>query len=196
MAYIIKKQLSISIIHANFTKLKSSKIQVMKKLILSILVISLVKISVGQTEIPRAQANFIYNFTKFFDWPQSEKTGDFVIGVLGSRTLANELTKVTKGKKNVTQNIVVKYFGNENDVTKCHVIYIDALKSKSISNIHTKTGIHCLIISNSVVAIENGSIIKFVLEGERLIYEFSKTNALKHGLKFHSKVSEMATKTH
>jgi len=169
----------------------------MKRFIITIiLVIFIAKINYGQVEISQAQANFIYNFTKFFDWPQTEKTGDFVIGVLGSKNLSSDLEKVTNGKKNVTQNIVVKYFSNKNDVTKCHVIFVDALKSSDITNIHDKTGVHCLIISDSYSAIQKGAIIQFILEGERLKYEFSKENALKHGLKFHSKVSEMASKTH
>ena len=152
------------------------------------------KINFAQIGITKAQANFIYNFTKFFDWPQTEKSGDFIIGVLGSRNLYNDLQKVTTGKKNVTQNIVVKYFKNKNEVSKCHVIFIDAVKSNSISNIHIKTGVHCLIISDSNTSISKGGIIEFILEGDRLKYRFSQENALKHGLKFHSKVAEMSSK--
>lgn len=169
----------------------------MKRLFFTIFLFSiLANISYGQSEISRAQANFIYNFTKFFDWPQTEKTGDFVIGVFGSRELATNLEKVTSGKKNVTQNIVIKYFNNFDQVSKCHVIFVSALKSSKIASIHTKTGMHCLIISDSRSAINNGAAIQFVLEYDRLKYEFSKGNALKHGLKFHSKVSEMASKNH
>jgi len=168
----------------------------MKRLIFTLFILTfLVNISFGQS-VEKAQANFIYNFTKFFDWPQSEKSGDFVIGVLGSKKLASELETVTRGKKNVTQNIVVKSFNDISEVTKCHVIFVDAFKSKDLENIYNKTGVHCLIISDSVKAIGSGAIIKFVVENERLIYEFSKSNALKHGLKFHSKVSEMASANH
>jgi len=169
----------------------------MKRIFSTLLILAVFTISTfAQTEISKAQANFIYNFTKFFDWPQSEKTGDFVIGVLGSRELSAELEKVTTGKKNVTQNIVVKNFTSINQVTKCHVIFVDALQSNKMVNIHNKTGVHCLIISNSISAIKKGAIIKFVLDSDRLKYEFSKSNALNHGLKFHSKVAEMASKNH
>jgi len=169
----------------------------MKRLFFTIFLFSiLANISYGQTGISKAQANFIYNFTKFFDWPQTEKTGDFVIGVFGSRDLASDLEKVTNGKKNVTQNIIVKSFNNIDQVSKCHVIFVSTFKAGKIANIHTKTGVHCLIISDSNTAIEKGAIIQFVLESDRLKYEFSKGNALKHGLKFHSKVSEMASRNH
>lgn len=167
----------------------------MKRLILTTLfVLAIIKINYAQDAMTKAQANFIYNFTKFFDWPQTEKSGDFIIGVLGSKSLFTDLQNVTAGRKNVTQNIVIKYFKNDNEISKCHVIYVDALKSNSLMNIHNKTGVHCLIISNSNSAIAKGAAIEFILDNERLKYGFSQENALKHGLKFHSKVSEMASK--
>jgi len=169
----------------------------MKRIILTaLLVISIVKINFAQVEMSQAQASFIYNFTKFFDWPQSEKTGDFTIGVLGAKGLSVQLEKVTKGKKNVTQNIVVKYFRNKDEISKCQVIFVDAYKSNNIIDIHKKTGVHCLIISDSNTGIDKGAAIQFISEGGRLKYAFSKDNALKHGLKFHSKVSDMASKNY
>ena len=169
----------------------------MKRIIFLFFVFALtVNISYGQSSMSKAQANFIYNFTKFFDWPQSEKTGDFVIGVYGSKDLASELEKVTNGKKNVTQDIVVKHFSTFNQITKCHVIFVDNVNTSKINSIHTKTGIHCLIIGDGNSAIENGAVIQFMIESNRLKYAFSKSNALKHGLKFHSKVSEMASKNY
>ena len=169
----------------------------MKRFFITIFLVAFIaKINYGQIGISQAKASFIYNFTKFFDWPQTEKSGDFVIGVLGSKEVSSNLVKVTTGKKNVTQNIVVKYFNNYDNVTKCHVIFIDAFKAEKITGIHNKTGVHCLIISDSQSSIAKGAVIKFVVEGERLKYEFSQGNALKHGLKFHSKIAEMASKNH
>lgn len=169
----------------------------MKRLFLSVVIFLLViKFNYAQVEMQRAQAMFIYNFTKFFDWPQTEKSGDFIIGVLGARELSTELEKTTNGKKNVTQNIVVKYFKNISEVSKCHVIFVDALKSDNITNIHKQTGVHCLILTDSQSGISKGAIIQFISEGDRLKYDFSKENALKHGLKFHSRVEEMARKSY
>ena len=169
----------------------------MKRLFLALIfVLSITKFNYAQVGIDKAEAMFMYNFTKFFDWPQSEKSGDFVMGVLGSRNVSNELERITTGKKNVTQNIVVKYFKNMEEVTKCHVIFVDVTKAGSLANIHSKTGIHCLIISNSMSAIDKGAVIQFLTEGDRLKYDFSKSNALKHGLKYHSKVEEMARKNY
>jgi len=165
----------------------------MKRILLSVFIILFVtKFNYAQVEMSKAEAMFSYNFTKFFDWPLSEKQGDFVMGVLGNRNLALELEKVTAGKKNVTQPIVVKYFRNLNEVEKCHVIFVDALKSGDISGIHTKAGNHCLVITDSNSGINKGAAIQFVTEGNRLKYDFKSENASKYGLKFHSKIKEMA----
>ncbi|MBU8891327.1 MAG: YfiR family protein [Bacteroidales bacterium] len=150
----------------------------------------------AQSSLYEAEAGMIYNFTKFFDWPQTEKSDDFIIGIFGSKDLYKEMVTVTKDKKNVTQNIVVKYFYNFNNISKCHVIFVTSSKSIHLREIYKKTGVHCLIISDSMTAIEKGAAIQFFLENKRLKYDFSQENALKHGLKFHSKVSEMANKTY
>ncbi len=150
----------------------------------------------AQSSVHEAEAGMIYNFTKFFDWPQTEKSGDFIIGVLGSKDLFNELTAITKDKKNVTQNIIVKSFNNYDNISDCHVIFITSFNSSHIHKVHKKTGVHCLIISDSMTAIEKGAVIQFFIENSRLKYDFSIENALKHGLKFHSKVSEMANTTY
>lgn len=150
----------------------------------------------AQMNIDEAQAKFIYNFTKFFDWPLSEKTGDFVIGVFGDKNLSNELSKVTYGKKSVNQNIVVKYFKSYDEISKCHVLFISSYDVNKIGNIHEKSGLHTLIITDSMKGIQSGAAINFAIINDRLKYEFSKENALKHGLKFHSKIAEMAYKNY
>ena len=32
-------------------------------------------------------ANIIYRFTKYIDWPDSKKSGDFIIGIIGESPL-------------------------------------------------------------------------------------------------------------
>lgn len=62
----------------------------------------------AQVDLLEAKAKFIYNFTKFFEWPQTERVGDFVIGVLGSGNMYSEMEKFAQGKMVASQNIVVK----------------------------------------------------------------------------------------
>src|SRR5687768_9221554 len=40
-------------------------------------------------------ANIIYHFTKYINWPDDKKTGEFVIGVVGDTPLYDELKNFT-----------------------------------------------------------------------------------------------------
>jgi len=53
----------------------------------------------AQTGIPKAQAMFIYNFSRLVEWPVAYKSGPFVIGVLGGSSVADELEVYAMGKK-------------------------------------------------------------------------------------------------
>ena len=55
-------------------------------------------------------ANIIYHFTKYIDWPENRKSGDFIIGVIGETPLFDELKKIIASKKALNQKIVIRHF--------------------------------------------------------------------------------------
>ncbi len=168
--------------------------QTMKKGVLVIMMMVLMAgFAKAQMEVEQAKAKFIYNFTKFFDWPQTERTGNFIIGVIGSDKVYDELTKVTAGKRVVTQDITVKKFRKYDEIEKCHVLFVSTYQDDIISTAHKKTGHYTLIISDASNSLDKGAALNLFLDGERLKYKFEGTNALKMGLKFHSKIKEMAS---
>ncbi|MBL7918370.1 MAG: YfiR family protein, partial [Bacteroidia bacterium] len=48
----------------------------------------------------RIKAVFIYNFTKYFEWPSNKKTGNFLIYIVGkNENLLNEIKALAARKK-------------------------------------------------------------------------------------------------
>lgn len=149
----------------------------------------------GQTDIPQAQAMFIYNFTRLIDWP--EKSGDFIIGVIGSNEVFNALNSYTQGKKVGLQNISVKQFKEITDITPCNILFIGFSRTKNIPEILKIIGDNnTLIITEKTGAIQMGAAINFVIIGDKLKFEIKIDNATKYGLKVSSKLAEMAVKTY
>src|SRR6056297_2913798 len=168
--------------------------QTMKKGVLIIMMMVLMAgFAKAQMEVDQAKAKFIYNFTKFFDWPQNERSGNFIIGVVGSNKVYDELRNITSGKRVVTQDITVKRFRNYDEIEKCHVLFVSTYKDDIIATAHKKTGHYTLIISDASNSLNKGAALNLFLDGERLKYKFEDSNALKMGLKFHSKIKEMAS---
>src|SRR6185503_208611 len=55
-------------------------------------------------------ANIVYHFTKYINWPEDKKTGDFIIGIVGDSPLYEELKSFVANKMAGNQKIVVKKF--------------------------------------------------------------------------------------
>ena len=92
----------------------------------------------AQTGIPRAQAMFIYNFSRLIEWPASYKSGQFVIGIFGSSAVANEITSYTTGKKVGTQSIAVQQLKSIDEISKCHILFVPFSRTKQLGQIVAK----------------------------------------------------------
>jgi hypothetical protein len=152
-------------------------------------------IASAQTEIPRAQALFIYNFSRLIEWPPNYKTGPFVIGVLGSAPITEQLKTFTSGKQVGTQPITVKTYGSPEEISTCHILFVPFSETKYMARIVSQVATKStLIITEKNAAIEEGSAINFVVIGDKLKFELSPDHASKYNIKLSSKLNEMAYK--
>ena len=75
----------------------------------------------------KIKACFIYNFTKYIEWPTVDQSGEFLIGILGENaSLYNQLDQMSKVKKVNNRSFSVATFGDLNSVEKVHILYIPA----------------------------------------------------------------------
>lgn len=169
----------------------------MKKLLLVFTFLMIGSFAVNaQVSINKAKARFIYNFTKFFEWPQSERNGDFVMGVLGSNSIYQELDDYTEGKKVIVQDIKVKKFSKAESVNDCHVLFVSEGYARKLEELSKRLSASTLLVSDSNKGIKYGAALNFVLKGNRLKYEFAAANAKEKGLKFSSRIKDMAAKNY
>lgn len=164
----------------------------MKKL--SLIIVLLLSISIySNAQIPKPQSIFIYNFTKYIEWPASYNTGDFVIGILGQSPLTKELTNLSKSKKVGNQPIAVKKFQNVGEISKCNILFVPANKSSEINDITNKLkGKSTLIIAEKKGMAKKGAGINFVIINSKQRFELNKANILKYNLKFSPRLVNLA----
>ena len=165
----------------------------MKKIITTIAALLLVTNAYMQTSIPKAQTLFIYNFSRLIEWPANYRTGNFIIGVLGSSEVATELETFTKGKKVGAQNIQVVRYKAPSEIKNCHIIFITFARTKQLAEVlPVLNGKSTLIISEKSGALNEGSAINFIVTTDKLKYEVNADNASKFGIKFSAKLQEMS----
>jgi hypothetical protein len=78
---------------------------------------------------------YVYNFTKYIDWPGDFKSGDFVIGVYGASPLTDELNKFVAGKHVGARSIVVKMFKSVEEAQGCQILFVPLSASADIKKI-------------------------------------------------------------
>jgi hypothetical protein len=165
----------------------------MKKISLIVCLLGLIINLQAQTGIPKAQAMFIYNFSRLIEWPMAYKTGPFIIGVLGSSTVADELEVYAMGKKVGTQDIQIKRYKTVQEIATCHILFIPFSRTKQLAEIQSALqGKNTLLITEKNGALGEGAAINFVILADKIKFELQTENVTKYGLKYSSKLLEMA----
>ncbi len=130
------------------------------------------------------KALYIYNFLKYIEWPESYKSGDIVIGVMGSSSIVKELETIAGAQKVGNQNLKIKSFAGSDDIGDCHLLYISSSKGSLIPQIISKVSNHnTLLVSDTKGGIQMGTAINFIMDGDKLKFEICKGHIEKKGLK-------------
>lgn len=149
--------------------------------ILMALVTLLVTTQVTRAQDEKLKAIFIYNFTRYIEWPQKNST--FVIIILGKSTLAAELQGIAGKKKVGNADIEIKTVTSPEEIAEANIIYITNMKSSALPALLPKSKAkNMLIITERPNSCKDGSSINFVNDGGKLIFELCKNNIAACGL--------------
>lgn len=110
----------------------------MKKVIILLLYLGFLG-SFAQAQNEKFKALFMYNFTKYVEWPVASKSGNFVVGVLGNSPISDELKVIAAKQKIGTQTMVVKVCANVADTEGCQMLYIPSSKSDLLADLMAKS---------------------------------------------------------
>ena len=81
-------------------------------------------------------ANIIYRFAKYAEWPDDNKKGDFIIGIVGATELHDELEHFIENKTAAgDKKIVIKKLSSTAGSYFCQILFISEDKSKSLKKI-------------------------------------------------------------
>jgi hypothetical protein len=133
----------------------------------------------------KIKAVFLYNFTRYFEWPEKKKLNNFVIYVVGkNENLITELKNLAKSKKVGNQDIEIKNSPAFDPAITSHIIYFTPDISKPVSDAASKNkNKGALVVAETPGACKSGASINFIYTENKLKFEYSKNTAVKAGLK-------------
>jgi hypothetical protein len=142
------------------------------------------------------KAAFLYNFTRFVEWPESSSQKDsFMIGVLGDDPFAEILEQTIHDKSVQGRKILIHKYQDLNNLGSCDILYIGNFSrfpvDKVLSHI-SSPGI--LTIGDSNDFMQKGGMIHLYLLDNKLRFEINLKAAAHSGLKISSKLLSLATR--
>lgn len=169
----------------------------MKKLlnhkIILLLLFSLVVLKVDAQE-EKYITLYIYNFTKYIEWPDEYKEGDFIIDVLGHQSVYDRLKPMLTEKQRGSQNFVVNNPTEVSEINEdCHILFVGHWQSEKFQNALEKVGDKgTLVVTEKDGLLEQGSAINLVVKNQEIAFEVKKSNISKYNLSYSNDLTSLA----
>jgi hypothetical protein len=168
-------------------------------LVLSALFFSGSRALPAQTEISReyqVKAVFLFNFAQFVEWPTnvlSDTQAPLTIGVLGDDPFDGFLDDTVRGEKVDGHPLAIQRYRNVEDVKNCQILFISRSEGKRMEEILAALkGKNILTVSDSEGFINNGGVIRFVTEENKIHFRISLEAAKNANLTISSKMLRLA----
>jgi YfiR/HmsC-like len=149
--------------------------------------------SAGEYQI---KAAFLYNFAKFVEWPPSsfrDESAPLQICVIGRDPFGEALRNITHEKTVNGHKLEVHQIVDLRLARTCHILFIATSEQAQLKRIlESVEGSDALTVGDTKDFIEQGGMINFVLENERVQFEVSRKAAERAGLKISSKMLAVA----
>ncbi|MDN5211085.1 YfiR family protein [Fulvivirgaceae bacterium BMA12] len=161
----------------------------LKSLMITAVILVFLNTKIQGQNVGEYQALYIYNFTKYIQWPNANQ--ELVIGVLGSGTVDKALQKMVDSKGSNKLKLI-KLTSNDN-LSDCNIIFLAKNQDKNLELVLEKTkGKSVLIISESEGLAQKGAGISFFLEGNKLKFTINKAAVEERQMKISSNLLVLA----
>lgn len=140
----------------------------------------------------KAHTVYIYNFTKYIQWPATYQTGDFVIAVYGLSPITAQLRAATANKTVGNQKIVVKQYLSPNAIENPHILFVTLQQSKNLETIKKKLEGKSTLIVTEKPGLGTQSHINFILREGKWKIELNNPAVEAIGLKVSPQLARVA----
>ena len=142
------------------------------------------------------KAAFLYNFTKFVDWPEGAFAGSgapFNVCVYADDGFQRELRSILSNEQVRGRRITITPLKNGDDLRTCHLVYFGPQHlDRSARRLPTLKQAPVLTVGEGRRFLEQGGLIAFLLEDNRVRFDISKRAADAAGLIVSSKLLRVA----
>lgn len=144
----------------------------------------------------RVKAGYLYNFTRYVDWPAgafADPSAPLVIGVLGNDPFGKELDATVEGRSSQGRRVIVRRTQRVEDLAGCHVVFISASELGRLAVILAALKrTSALTVCDAQAVFERGVMIKLILVQSTVQFDVQLRPATEAGLRISSRMLDAA----
>jgi hypothetical protein len=144
----------------------------------------------------RVKAVFLFNFSKFVEWPPSAfaaADAPFVIGVFGRDPFGSDLDDVARGETVNGRPLLVRRVQTAQDAAACQILFIPQSERASLDDILAALArSNTLTVSDLDGAAQRGAMIRLITDHDKVRLRINVESARAAGLTISSKLLRSA----
>jgi hypothetical protein len=142
------------------------------------------------------KAAFLFNFTKFVEWPAisfSDAKAPIILGIIGKDPFGPSLDGIVDGQIVQGRGIVVRRERPGEYLRSCQILFIDDSERAQMPQILASLqGLSVLTVSDIEGFAEAGGVVQFVIEDSRVRFVINLEAASRAKLRINSKLLALA----
>ena len=168
------------------------------KIILGIASLVFFFLTSAQAQQYRYHTIFIYNFSRYIEWPANNADQDFTVSVLGKSDAYRDMLDLAQKKKVIKdRNFVVRQCSNVGEAKNSDIVFITRGFRAKPEDIASLQGDGALVITELDDIQTKGSHINFITTTDSMLgFEINGGATTDSGFKVAGALSGLATKTY
>lgn len=146
------------------------------------------------------KAAFLYNFTRFVDWPATKFAAaqdPLVIAIWKSQPFADGLASTIGERKSHGRAIVVRTCSTLGEAQDAHLVFIDSSEREGLGEtIRALHAANVLTVGESRSFADAAGIITFAVDHNKLRFEINLESGDAAGLRMSAQLLKLATRVH
>lgn len=145
----------------------------------------------------RVEAAYLHKFLNYAEWPAAvfpKPDSPYVIGLVGDDAVADELARIAAGRTVNGRGVVVKRMLPGESLNDLHLLFIGRGERPRLGLwLRQARGRPILTVTDAEGALEQGSVINFLIWDERVRFEVSVDAAERNNIRLSSRLFAVAT---
>lgn len=141
------------------------------------------------------KAAFLYNFIRFIEWPgEVPREGEpFRLCVVADRTMKRAIQQTVEGESVRGRPLIVAQPQQPQDAQQCQILFVGRSEHQRASRLLAAVrDLPVLTVGESARFVEQGGVIEFVLQENRVRFDVSLPGAQRSNLKLSSNLLRVA----